>query len=421
MKILWLVNIALPEAAQLMDILVAPFGGWLVNASFKLASISGVNLYIAFPKSGLSDVLQLQGERINYYSFPPVHEKDIASNRINPHLIKILEKANPDIVHIFGTEYPHTLAMVNTCDVNKVIISIQGLTSIYAKHYMASLAENIQNRNTFRDLVKRDNLKQQQVKFAKRGLLEIEALKKVRHIIGRTTWDRACTYQINPDAIYHHCNETLRDEFYKHEWDIQKCEKHSIFVSQGSYPIKGLHYMLEAMPLILKNFPDAQLYVGGTNITKSDTFKDRLKLSSYGKYIKDLIKRYNLENNVIFTGLLDEKQMCKRYLRSHVFVCPSSIENSPNSLGEAMILGVPCVASDVGGVSDMIQHREEGYIYQADAPYMLAYYVGEIFKNDEIALQISEKARKHALITHDPNKNLSRLLEIYKEINSSSL
>lgn len=421
MKILWLVNIALPEAAQLMDILVAPFGGWLVNASFKLASISGVNLYIAFPKSGLSDVLQLQGERINYYSFPPVHEKDIASNRINPHLIKILEKANPDIVHIFGTEYPHTLAMVNTCDVSKVVISIQGLCSIYAKHYLSGIPSNIQRRFTFRDLIKQDSLLQQQSKFLKRGSLEIEAIQKVQHIIGRTTWDRACTYQINPDAIYHHCNETLRDEFYKHEWDIQKCEKHSIFVSQGSYPIKGLHYMLEAMPLVLKNFPDAKLYVGGSNITKSDTFKDKLKLTSYGKYIKDLIKKYDLGNNVFFTGVLDEKQMCQQYLRSHVFVCPSSIENSPNSLGEAMILGVPCVASGVGGVSDMMQHREEGYIYQADAPYMLAYYVGEIFKNDEIALQISEKARKHALITHDPDKNLSRLLEIYKEIKSSSL
>ena len=421
MHILWLTNIALPEASQLMNDPPSPFGGWFVSTSSHLAAEEEINLSIAFPKKALSDVQLLKGDEINYFAFPPVSEADINSNGPNAYLKKILRQAKPDIVHIFGTEYPHTLAMVNVCKKDKVVISIQGLILICAKHYMASLPVNVQNRFTLRDFIKQDNLKQQQSKFVKRGALEIEALQKVKHVIGRTTWDRACTYQINSDAAYHFCNETLRDEFYKHHWDITLCEKYSIFVSQGSYPIKGLHYMLEAMPLILKNFPDAQLYVGGTNITKSDTFKDRLKLSSYGKYIKDLIKRYNLENNVIFTGLLDEKQMCKRYLRSHVFVCPSSIENSPNSLGEAMILGVPCVASDVGGVSDMIQHREEGYIYQADAPYMLAYYVGEIFKNDEIAVQISEKARKHALKTHDPNENLSRLLEIYKEINSSFL
>lgn len=421
MRILWLINIALPEASVLFNEKFSPYGGWLVGASSLLSADDDIDLSIAFPKIGSTDVLQLQGERINYYSFPPVNAKDIESNRTNPYLTKILEKANPDIVHIFGTEYPHTLAMVNTCDVSKVVISIQGLCSIIAKHYLSGIPSNIQRRFTFRDLIKQDSLLQQQSKFLKRGSLEIEAIQKVQHIIGRTTWDRACTYQINPDAIYHFCNETLRDEFYKHEWDINNCEKHSIFLSQGSYPIKGLHYMLEAMPLILRDYPRAKLYVGGSNITKSDTFKDKLKLTSYGKYIKDLIKRYDLENDVIFTGLLDEKQMCKRYLKSNVFVCPSSIENSPNSLGEAMILGVPCVASGVGGVSDMMQHREEGYIYQADAPYMLAYYVGEIFKNDEIALQISEKARKHALITHDPDKNLSRLLEIYKEIKSSSL
>ena len=117
-----------------------------------------------------------------------------------------------------------------------------------------------------------------------------------------------------------------------------------------------------------------------------------------------------------FTGILYEKQMCERHLKSHVFVCPSSIENSPNSLGEAMILGVPCVASDVGGVADMLKHQEEGFVYQADAPYMLAHFVCEVFADDEIALQISVNARKHAMRTHDPEKNLKALLSIYEQI-----
>ena len=220
------------------------------------------------------------------------------------------------------------------------IISIQGLVSIYARYYMACLPANVQNRFTIRDFIKQDNLKQQQSKFIKRGTLEIEALHEVKHFISRTTWDRACTYQINPDAKYHFCNETLRDECYKHTWDINRCEKHSIFVSQGIYPIKGLHFMLEAMPLILKFFPDTRLYVSGQNITKCYTFKEKLKMSSYGKYIRGLIKRSNLEKNIVFTGILDEKKICERYLKSNVFVWPSSIENSPSSLDEAMILGV---------------------------------------------------------------------------------
>jgi len=287
MNILWLTNVALPEASLLMNEKPTPFGGWFVSASVALANEDNIKLSIAFPKKGLNDVVILNGGKITFYAFPPVKEKDIRLNKQNIYLKKILNEAKPDIVHIFGTEYAHTLAMVNACQIKnkKVVLSIQGLTSIYAKHYMACLPPNVQSRFTFRDIIKQDNLKQQQSKFVRRGELEIEALQKVKHIIGRTTWDRACAYQINPDTQYHFCNETLRDEFYKHSWDIKKCEKYSIFVSQGSYPIKGLHFMLEAMPLILKRFPDAKLYIGGNNIIKSDTIKDKLRISSYGKYI----------------------------------------------------------------------------------------------------------------------------------------
>jgi len=418
MNILWVTNVALPEASLLMNEKPSPFGGWFVSVSKILAEQNDIKLSIAFPKKEISKVRVLQGENIYYCAFPPISEKDIRSNKKNTYLHEILDTIKPDIVHIFGTEYANTLAMVNVCQKKNIntIISIQGLVSICARHYIACLPANIQNRFTIRDFIKQDNLKQQQSKFIKRGAFEIEVLQKIKHIIGRTTWDRACTYQINPDAKYHFCNETLRDEFYKHSWDINNCEKHSIFVSQGSYPIKGLHFMLEAMPLILKRFPDAKLYISGQNIIKSDTLKDKLKMSSYGKYIKELIGRYTLQKCVVFTGILDEKQMCERYLQSHIFVSPSMIENESNSLSEAKMMGVPRVASYVGGVTDRIQHGLNGFLYQTDAPYMLAYYVCEIFANDDLALQFSKKTRKHALKTHDRETNTKRLIQIYRKI-----
>ncbi|MBY0016050.1 MULTISPECIES: glycosyltransferase family 4 protein [Bacillus] len=418
MKILWLTNIALPEASVLLKEEALPFGGWLVNASEALSLNSDISLCVAFPNNRFNDIHLLSGEKIKYYTFPSVNKNNLKSIVENPFLEQIIEQFNPDIVHIFGTEFVHTLSMVNVCQKKniKTIVSIQGLVSIIAKHYMLSLPIIVQNRYTFRDLLKQNNIKGQQREFIKRGKFEIEALKKVKHVIGRTTWDKACSTQINPNVIYHHCNETLRKEFYNHKWDIKRAEKYSIFLSQGSYPIKGLHFMIEAMPLILKVFPQAKLYIGGVDITKSKTLKEKIKLSSYGKYINELIKKYNIQEKVIFTGLLNEQQMCEKYLESNVFVCPSSIENSPNSLGEAMLLGVPCVASDVGGVSDMLKHKEEGFVYQVDAPYMLAHYVCEIFKKDELALRFSENARLHALQTHDSKKNTKRLLEIYKDI-----
>jgi glycosyltransferase involved in cell wall biosynthesis len=421
MNILWITNVPTPEASLLMGEAPMVVGGWIFNSAALLSEQNNINLFIAFPKNNIYEIKKLYGGKITYFIFNYLNYKNINWIYSNKQFDYILELVKPDLVHIFGTEYPHTLSAVNACNkLNiKVVISIQGLASIYSKHYMAFLPNRVQTNFTFRDFLKRDNLRQQQKKFEIRGEYEIEALKKVSYVIGRTTWDKACTTQINPTIKYYSCNETLREEFYKHVWSINDCERNSIFISQATYPIKGLHLMLEAMPLILKSFPKAKLYVAGYDITKGNSIQVKLRISSYGKYIKELIIKNNLREKIIFTGILNEKQICERYLKSHVFACPSSIENSPNSLGEAMLLGVPCVASDVGGVSDMLTHKEEGFIYQSDAPYMLAYYICEIFNNNELAIKFSKGAREHALKTHDKEENLKKLLNIYKEINNT--
>ena len=418
MNILWLINIPLPEASQLMGENPSPFGGWLINASKDLANKEDVELSIAFPSNKANKFRELKGEKINYYPFIPVKENDNKVIENNESFETLLNNLKPDIVHIYGTEIAHTLSMVNTCNkINiKTVISVQGLVSIIEKHMYSNLPIYAIYGNTFRNIIRKDNVRGLKKLFRNRGKNEIEAIKRTNHIIGRTTWDKACSNQINPQANYHFCNETLREEFYKHQWDVNDCEKHSIFLSQGQYPIKGLHYMLEAIPLILKRFPKAKVYISGKDITKSDSIKDKLLMTYYGKYIKKMIKKLNLERNVVFTGQLDEKKMCQRYLKSHVFVCPSSIENSPNSLGEAMILGVPSVASYVGGIPDMLKDKEEGFLYQHDAPYMLAQYVCEIFENQDLALKFSKNARERALKTHDRDENTRRLIEIYNEI-----
>ncbi|MFJ7638133.1 glycosyltransferase family 4 protein [Peribacillus sp. NPDC097206] len=422
MKILWVTNVPLPEASLLMSEKPIAFGGWLVNAAANLAKEKNIKLEISFPKKGTKKVNILKAKDIIYYTFPSIGYSNKEKKK-NNNLLYIIEKSKPDLVHIFGTECAHTLAMVNMCkkkNIN-VVISIQGLLSYIAEHYMNGIPDKIQKKYTFRDFIKRDNLKLQKNKFVMRGKYEIEAIQKTNHVIGRTTWDNACTSIINPEIQYHHCNETLRDEFYKYSWDNTYCEKYSIFVSQGSYPIKGLHFLLEAMPIILKRYPLAKIYIGGHDITNYENLNNKLKISSYGKYIKSLIKKYKLQEKVQFTGVLNEKEMCKQYLKSNVFVCPSTIENSPNSLGEAMILGVPSVAANVGGISDLLKHKEEGFIYQSDASYMLAHYICEIFGNEKIAINFSQKSKIKASQLHDAEVNNKKLLEIYLTISKKKI
>ncbi|MDC3423476.1 glycosyltransferase [Aquibacillus sp. 3ASR75-11] len=420
MKVLWLTNNPPPEACQLMNKNASPFGGWLINTSKILSNKKDFELSIVFPSLNVKNVSKFDGEKITYFAFPILKMTDTVLIKDNIYLKSILKKVKPDLVHIFGTEFPHTLAMVNACKECgiKSVINIQGLVSVIAKHYLAHLPASVQKRFTFRDFIRQSNIIQQQKKFEKRGIFETEAIQKADHIIGRTTWDKVCTTQINPKASYHFCNETLREVFYKNEWSLDNCEKHSIFLSQAAYPIKGLHFMLEALPLIIKEYPDTKLYIAGPNFISATTLKGKLKYSSYALYIKKLIEKYHLRNHVFFTGLLDEKDMCSRFLKSHTFVSPSIIENESNSLSEAKILGVPSVASYVGGVTDRIMHNFDGFLYQHDAPYMMAFYIKQIFADQQLTKSISYNARNKALEVHDKETNFNTLLNIYKEIST---
>lgn len=416
MKILWLCGTMLPDIAADIGVRCLTSASWLVNAAKQLCSYKESELCICFPMNNSKRMILGCLGGMRYYGFPQSKPVPTQYNiEIEKFFKQIIKEYKPDVVHIWGTEYPHTLSMLRVCQqfdlLEKTVVSIQGLCHVIAKHYHSMLPYNVLSRYTLFDLLKRENVKKQIKNFEKRGEYEFEALKLSKNVIGRTEWDKACVTQVNPDVKYHFCNETLRESFYENKWDIDKCQKHSVFISQGYYPIKGLHFVLEAIGILIMIYPDIKLYVGGLDIINRGW-----KTSSYGKYIKELIKKYQLENAVVFTGMLDEKNMVKQYLNANVFVSASAIENSPNSVGEAMCLGMPVVSSDVGGVKDLMTHGVEGYIYPYDEPYMLAFYIKELFENIEIAKELASNARIKGLKTHDSIKNLNQLIKIYSKL-----
>ena len=416
MNILWLCNMATPDIAKKMGQKASSLGGWLAGAASALAQIQDIQLHICFPQSFSSEIVEGETGNVRFYGFPaPQKPPHIYEPATEQWLAQVLQRAKPDVLHIWGTELPHTLAMTRAFhQPQKTVISIQGLCDYIAQHYRAYLPERACTAWTIRDFLRHDRIADQQKKFRQRGLLGAQALKNTGYIIGRTRWDRACTAQTAPGAAYRFCNETLRGAFYENAgaWSAESCEKHSIFVSQASYPLKGFHMVLAAMPEILRRYPDAKLYTTG-----GDPFAVPFyRINGYQRWLKKQITKLGLRQRVQFLGDLDERTMCARYLKSHVFVSASSIENSPNSVGEAMLLGVPTVASYVGGTMDLLAEGKEGFLYQPDAPYMLADRVCAFFADDALAAQMGAAASSHARLTHDPQKNLETLLHIYKEI-----
>lgn len=415
MKILWITNIEFPEVSQIIDGKgsLKSSGGWLLGAAKALTeSSTDYVLTVATVSKRVRALTLLKGEKIAYYLIP-YGKGNLKPNPEYEPIWKIInEEVNPDIVHIHGTELSHGLAFVNACGANNVVVSIQGLKTACYKYFNLGLSvSDILLNLTLHDILKGSLLEQKRA-FQKQSLYEIELLKKVKHIIGRTSWDKAQAWSINHNAEYHFCNETLRDVFYDgSRWCYDKCKKHTIFLSQAGYPLKGAHQVLKAMPIILRDFPDASIRISGADITDNKGFHGLTHYIGYGKIIHNLIDSLGLGDKVVFTGSLDAEQMKNEYLRCNVFICPSAIENSPNSLGEAQILGTPVIASYVGGIPDMMFGHEE-CMYRFEDVEMLAYKVCEVFKNEVLPPSALDMAQER----HNKTHNLNKLLEIYTSI-----
>ena len=414
MKIMWIVNIIFPYPAKQLGLSKSVFGGWLSGLFENLLKSKKIDNFVVATTYNGNKLLNFNDGNVNYYLVPCKNNIKYYKSQ-EKYWKEIYDLEKPNVVHIHGTEFPHSLCFLKACGGEKVCISIQGLVSMISKKeiYYAGVDKF---PITFRDIIRFDNVYQQRKKYEKRGFFENESLRLSNTVIGRTKWDKEYAYSINSKVNYVSCNESLRGIFYEKEWNIKNIERHSIFVSQASYPIKGFHKLLEAAVVLKEKYLDLKIYVAGMPIIKKSTLKDKIKLSGYGKLLNDLIKKYNLVDTVIFTGLLSEEKMCDRLLKSNVFVQCSSIENSPNSLGEAMLVGMPCVASNVGGTSDMLLDKKEGFLYSFGDLENLVKYIENIFSDDKLAVKIGCEARKHALVTHNVKSNVDQMLKIYEGI-----
>ena len=114
---------------------------------------------------------------------------------------------------------------------------------------------------------------------------------------------------------------------------------------------------------------------------------------------------------------LDEAAMKQAYLDADLYLLPSSSENSPNSLGEAMLLGLPCVASAAGATPDMRADGREGALYAppGDAA-ALAGAVLRVLGAPDAGAALGAAAQARAQKTHDPAANARALAGIYTAI-----
>lgn len=415
MRIMWIVNTIFPYPAEKMGLSKTVFGGWLISLYESLSKKNIGEICIVSTYNG-KDLKKYSDKNTIYYLIPNKYENkpDYSTKK---YWDKIIKEFTPDIIHIHGTEYPKTIPLIMNHHNENYVVSIQGFLNSYKRVCYCNLNPIVFLKNiTIRDILKPKTGYMVGLDYEKRAKYEKMIIENVDNVIGRTEWDYAQVKAINPEINYYHGDENLRECFYKDKWNIEKIERHTIFFSQSQAILKGFYIMVEAINILKKKYPDIKVKVAGNNILDTNTIKKKLKRQSYTRYLQKLIKQYNIQDNIQYTGFLDAEAYKNELIKSHVYVQAASIENSSNSLGEAMILGVPCVASNVGGTSTMLKDKEEGFLYPYTEPELLAIYIEKYFESDELCKKYSGNARKTALKRHDWKKNTDEVINAYISI-----
>ncbi len=322
----------------------------------------------------------------------------------------IIQKVQPDLIHIHGTENPFGY-LQQEVDL-PVVFSIQGIINVYLHKYSVAFEDKYLNTNskTIKDGLKHylfnENFLQSKKAFRAMQKRESAILANATHIIGRTNWDRRVTNVLAPLSKYYHSDELLRSSFYNHEWQPRDiADRFIIFTTNDNNPYKGFETICETVQLLIQLKFDVEWRVAG--ITSGDLIVKIIK--------KKMGNRFPLKNLVLI-GKQPEKIILQNLLDAHLYVMPSHIENSPNNLCEAMMLGLPCLSTFAGGTDSMLENNVAGILIQDGDPWSMAGSILEIRDNYEQAIKSGKKARETSLIRHDRTKNMANLLGIYTAI-----
>lgn len=383
--------------------------GWLSSLENRLVASGAVELHICFQSD-----LELSSFTKNGVTYHPVkrisYKKVLAqkifkrcTNELLAKYLDVVSVVKPDLIHVHGTE--EGFGLVQRCTNIPVAISIQGILSNIACKYFSGIPR-------YRFLLDGKLLPHLKLKsifwiyqiFLANAQREREILRMTKNVIGRTDWDRRTLSILAPQARYYHGDEILRAPFYEAQWNKDYFSDPLRIVtvcSAGAY--KGFEAVLQ-VARILREVVGVDFEWTVVGLSVEDTVP------------KVVHKWLGIQPNVVLVGNKGVNDVRDVLLASDIFCQVSHIENSPNSLCEAMVLGMPIVATFAGGTDTILSAGKEGLIVQDGDPWSMAGAIVEISKNFDRAAEMGKTARGRALLRHNPDLIIAGLIHTYESI-----
>ena len=436
MKVLWVTNTSCSSAEKTGG--NNGTGGWL--AALEKEVKNDIDLEIAFLSNGQTqDDFIYNG--VTYHPIAPFRSRSYTVFRLKrlfmswdrqdmvilQRLEEIIRECRPDILHIHGTEKCFGLIYErmggeNGCIITDgkripVVISIQGIVQEIVSRYFTGIPEaEVRRHESICSRLSKQSLIRRYRQLVHQAGNEARFLRYTRFIIGRTEWDRKKSAGYNPDRIYFHVGEIMRPEFYygRHgaesngtadEWNPESGKQRLRLIttfSDGLY--KGYELLLKTAAELKKRGVD---YIWTVIGYSPDT--DIVPLS------EKVTGLSSARLDVRFCGKLDAGSIVKELSAADIYCQVSHIENSPNGLCEALLLGLPAIATNVGGTATVSNNGISALLVPDTSP---AAYCNAIvcLASSSSKIISGEGSRAAALIHHDPKRIKKQLTEAYKEI-----
>lgn len=384
------------------------YSGYWKESLLKLLS-GKINIKVAYPGT-----VKSKEPNGNYTFRHPIHNTYASIPKSTIQDLKwIIADFKPDLIHIHGTE--KTYGLISKYTSVPLLISLQGFITESCHHVLGEIPLPIwQKEKTFKELLFRNSFPDIHKYWYYNSEYEKEIIRINKYFIGRTDFDKKFVCKLNPDAQYFIGNELLRDEFTLSDWNLKKINKHSIFTTSFTNPLKGFHILLESVNYLKIDFPNTNIIVPGFLTPR---MYNRITGNAYYRVIRKLIFKYKLQDSIHFSGKLDEFQICRILEKANVFVLSSFIENSSNALGEAQTVGTPCIVpSNCGGISSMIKDQINGLYFNKGDAYDLSLMIRKVFSNDDLAESLSKNSKLFGSGFHNQKNILNQYSSIYKKI-----
>lgn len=195
---------------------------------------------------------------------------------------------------------------------------------------------------------------------------------------------------------------TKEDTDLLKKFKINKKEK-IVFYCGSIFERKGIEYLIQAMPEILRKINDCKLLITG-ELNSEDPFHTK---------IYELINRLRLENNIIFSGFFGYKEIPKLYSIADLLILPSLEEAQPLVLLEAMAARVPIVTTSLDPIKEVIKDGENGMLVRPKNSEEISKAAIKIMKDNKLTQRLVQKGYKTVKERFSKDKVMPKILKIY--------